>query len=451
MALLTGLRKHILIPLYETCQGVNIQSRIPEIESLLKKPLEELKLFQLNRLKKLLFHAYETVPYYSKLFKELDFTPNDVKSIDDLTLLPLLTKDNIREHSSELLSKSFSLHDLDKSATGGTTDVPITYYRNRSCGQERWAITAAFNRWYGWDKYSRVAYLWGASADFRNLTWKDKFVSRVVYDRVFLPSSILNEEILVKYLKTIRSLRPDILQAYPSSMEILARFALERGYKLPNAKAIILTAEPLYESQRSLIEGVFCTKVYNQYGSRETGLLATECNYGGMHLNIISNVVEVIQNDGGKDSDAIGEIIVTDLANYAMPFIRYKIRDIGSLSGDVCPCGCGLPLLNSLDGRTTDVFALPDGSLVPGVSLTGRVVNANPRIKQLQIIQEEINQIRVNIIKAENFTNQDFLNLKQNLRNYFPENVDIDFLFVADLEKEKSGKIRFCANRVKPN
>jgi phenylacetate-CoA ligase len=108
-------------------------------------------------------------------------------------------------------------------------------------------------------------------------------------------------------------------------------------------------------------------------------------------------------------------------------------------------------LLNSLDGRTTDVFALPDGSLVPGVSLTGRVVNANPRIKQLQIIQEEINQIRVNIIKAENFTNQDFLNLKQNLRNYFPENVDIDFLFVADLEKEKSGKIRFCANRVKPN
>jgi phenylacetate-CoA ligase len=451
MALLMGLRKHILVPLYETCQGANIQSKVPEIEGLLKKPGEELKLFQLKRLKKLLFHAYETVPYYSKLFKEMDFNPNDVKSIDDLTSLPLLSKDKIRELSSELLSKSFSTHDLDKSATGGTTDVPITYYRNRGCGEERWAITDAFNRWYGWDKGSKVAYLWGAAQDFENQTWKTRLADKVIYNRMTLQSSILNRGVLEQYLLKVITFKPDVIQAYPSSMEILARFALERGYRMPKAKAIILTAEPLYKSQRSLIESVFHTKVYNQYGSRETGLLATECDHGGMHLNIISNVIEVIQNDRGKDSDAIGEIIVTDLANYGMPFIRYKIGDIGSLSSGTCPCGSGLPLLNSLDGRTTDVFVLPNGSLVPGVSLTGRVVNANPHIKQLQIIQEEISQVRVNVVKADNFTDQDLVNLKKNLRNYFPENVDIDFLFVADLEKEKSGKIRFCANRVKPS
>jgi phenylacetate-CoA ligase len=235
-------------------------------------------------------------------------------------------------------------------------------------------------------------------------------------------------------------------------MEILARFALGRGEKLPKPKAVILTAEPLYEHQRTLIQNVLGANVFNQYGARETGLIGTECQHGSIHLNILSGIIEVEPFSNNKDNTkSFGDIVVTDLGNYAMPFIRYKIGDVGELSSDVCPCGIGLPVLRSLDGRTTDVFTLPDGSLVPGVSLTGRVMGANPRVKQLQIIQEDISRIRVNIIEAENFTNQDFMSLKQNIRNYFPENVDIEFLFVKELEKEKSGKIRFCANRIIKN
>jgi phenylacetate-CoA ligase len=425
---------------------------IPEMGILLKKSYEELKVDQLNRLRKLLSHASETVPYYSRVFKELDFHPKDLKSIDDMKVLPLLTKDKIREYSSELLSRAFSINDLDRSATGGTTDVPITYYRNKACTQERWAVTWAFNRWYGWENGSRVAYVWGASVDLNSQSWKHSLLKKVLYDRIVFPSSTLNDKILEQYVAKIRSFKPDIIQAYPSAMEILARFALERGEKLPKPKAIILTAEPLYEYQRTLIQNVFKASVFNQYGARETGLIGTECQHGSIHLNILSGVIEVVPFRNNKDdSKGFGEIVVTDLANYAMPFIRYKIGDVGELSSDVCPCGIGLPLLRSLDGRTTDVFSLPDGSLVPGVSLTGRVVSANPGVKQLQIIQEEIGRIRVNIIKAENFTNQDLLSLKQNLRNYFPENVDIEFVFVADLEKDESGKIRFCANRILKN
>jgi len=452
MSILSTLRTRLLIPIYEGWQGYHIQSMIPEVEILLKKSYEELKVDQLNRLRKLLFHASETVPYYSRVFKELDFHPKDLKSIDDLKLLPLLTKDKIREYSSELLSKDFSIDDLDKSATGGTTDVPITYYRDKACTQERWAVTWAFNHWYEWENGSRVAYLWGASVDLNTLSWKDRLLQKALYDRISLPSSIMNDKILERHVEKIRSFKPDIIQAYPSAMEILARFALERGEKLPGLKAIILTAEPLYDYQRTLIQNVFKTSVFNQYGARETGLIGTECQHGSIHLNILSNVIEIEPFSNNKsDNKGFGEILVTDLANYAMPFIRYKNGDVGELSSNVCPCGIGLPVLRSLDGRTTDVFTLPDGSLVPGVSLTGRVIGANPRVKQLQIIQEEISRIRVNIIKTEDFTNQDFLSLKQNLRNYFPENVDIDFLFVTDLEKDKSGKIRFCANRILKN
>ena len=452
MAILSRLRTRLLIPVYERWQGYHIQPMIPEIEILLKKSCQELKANQLNRLRKLLSHASATVPYYSRVFRELDFHPEDLKSIDDLKLLPLLTKDKIREYSSELLSKAFSINDLDKSATGGTTDVPVTYYRNKGCTQERWAVTWAFNRWYGWENGSRVAYLWGASVDFGNQSWKDRLLKKVLYDRIVFPSSTLNDKILEQYAAKIRSFNPDIIQAYPSAMEILARFAFERGEKLPRPKAIILTAEPLYDYQRTLIQNVFRASVFNQYGARETGLIGTECRHGSIHLNILSGVIEVEPfSDNKDDTKGFGEIVVTDLANYAMPFIRYKIGDVGELFSDACPCGIGLPVLRSLDGRTTDVFTLPDGSLVPGVSLTGRVMGANPRVKQLQIIQEEISRIRVNIIKAENFTDQDLVSLKKNLRNYFPENVDIDFLFVADLEKDKSGKIRFCANRILKN
>jgi phenylacetate-CoA ligase len=450
--MLSKLQARLLLPLYERWQGYHIQSMIPEIQLLLKKSCEELKANQLNRLKNLLFHASATVPYYSRVLKELGFHPEDLKSIDDLKSLPLLTKDKIREYSSELLSKTFSTNDLDRSSTGGTTDVPITYYRNKGCTQERWAVTWAFNHWYGWENDSRIAYLWGASIDLNRRPWKYGVLNKVLYDRIVFPSSVMNDKILGQYVAKIKSFNPDIIQAYPSAMEILARFALERGERLPRPKAIIVTAEPLYDYQRILIQNVFKTSVFNQYGARETGLIGTECQHGSIHLNILSHIIEVLPFTNNKDNnEGFGEILVTDLANYAMPFIRYKIGDVGELSSDVCLCGIGLPLLKSLDGRTTDVFTLPDGSLVPGVSLTGRVMGDNPRIKQLQIIQEEIARIRVNVIKAENFANQDFMSLKQNLRNYFPETVDIDFSFVAELEKEKSGKIRFCANRILRN
>jgi phenylacetate-CoA ligase len=207
----------------------------------------------------------------------------------------------------------------------------------------------------------------------------------------------------------------------------------------------------LIPSERKVIEEAFLCKVTDLYGCEEVGLIASECEmHNGMHINMENNYVEFVDYQGnhvlpGQE----GAIVVTSLLNRAMPIIRYKIEDIGILSERICSCGRHLPLLEKVRGRVADFLVRKDSSLVAGVSLVERTLTAIPGIDQMQIIQEDMDNITLTLVKNERFTEETQRELEKEFRGVFGTEMAIHFHYVPSIPPEHNGKYRFSISKVK--
>jgi phenylacetate-CoA ligase len=184
--------------------------------------------------------------------------------------------------------------------------------------------------------------------------------------------------------------------------------------------------------------------VFEHYGSREFAMIAGECErHQGLHLNTAAAYVEFLPV-AGSEVEGLHELLVTDLLNYGMPLIRYRINDCAVLGPDQCACGRGFPLLGQITGRVTEVFYLANGDAVPGVAFTNRVLKVCPGLKKVQIIQETQQGFRVRYVPGLEFGQADLDLLKANLARFLPGRIAWTFEQVADIERERSGKTRFC-------
>jgi phenylacetate-CoA ligase len=189
-------------------------------------------------------------------------------------------------------------------------------------------------------------------------------------------------------------------------------------------------------------------KVFEHYGSREFAMIAGECErHQGLHVNTAAAYVEFLPVQGA-DVEGLQELLVTDLLNYGMPLIRYKVNDCTILGQSECPCGRGFPLLRQITGRMTDVFHLPNGDIVPGVALTNRVLKVCPGLKKVQVIQEAMDHFVVCYVPGTAFGQTDLDSLTANLRRFLSEDVKWTFERVTDIQRERSGKTRFCISKV---
>ena len=265
--------------------------------------------------------------------------------------------------------------------------------------------------------------------------------------RVFLPTGLLNDEILLGYYEKLKRFRPKILQAYPTPLYYFACFLEKKNLKI-SIPYINVAAEYLYGFQREKIEKVFGIKIFNWYGARELGHLATECKeHCGLHVNGFGVYLEVLR-DGVPVYDQMGELVITDLWNLAMPMIRYRIGDVGILTKRKCVCGSELPLLLEVSGRITDTFKKRDGTLIPGVALTNRVIKEHGGIQKLQIIQKDFEIFELKIVKGEEFRQEDLDMLKERICRFLQSELVFQVTWVDDILPEKTGKIRFCKSEI---
>jgi phenylacetate-CoA ligase len=265
--------------------------------------------------------------------------------------------------------------------------------------------------------------------------------------QVWAPTSLFNETVLESYRQMMNEFRPRIVYAYPTPLALLCEYLRSCGRPYHRPASAICTAEKLLPSQRRIIEEALGCPLFERYGSREFGLIAAECeHHQGLHLNTAAAYVEYVPIQGSDEG--LNEILVTDLLNYGMPLIRYRINDCTLLSGETCGCGRGYPLMRQITGRTTDVFYLPSGDVVPGVALQNRVLKVCPGLKKIQVIQETLGSFLVRYVPGVNFESADLDLLRTNLRKFFPEQVSFTFEKVADIERERSGKTRFCISHV---
>ena len=167
---------------------------------------------------------------------------------------------------------------------------------------------------------------------------------------------------------------------------------------VPNLSVIIVSAETLHEEWRAVIESCFKVPVYNRYGGRDIHFIAQECPYRkGLHINSETALVEIVKDGRQVPPGEVGEIVVTRLDNFAMPFIRYRSGDLGVMAQSACGCGRSLPLLEKVEGRLQDAIVTADGRIVSGL-LFAHMMKDCPEIKEFQIHQLAMNRLLIMVV-----------------------------------------------------
>jgi phenylacetate-CoA ligase len=409
---------------------------------------EQIEKLQLQRLKKLLTHACHSSDYYRKLFKEVDFDPEKLTSLEGMKTIPFLTKDIIRNENKALLSTVYSTDQLHSSETGGTTGVKMKFWRNNSCLSPKEAARYRFEQWAGWDFGERMGLVWPAQQDYvGHWSLKAKIKNALFERQLVLPAATLDDSKIENYLQVLKKKQPTVIRAFTSPIYEVAQVALTLKMRFPSIKGIVTTGEPLYKHQRDIIEQAFDCKVFDSYRCREVGPLAQECEqHRGMHINAESLFVEVVEPEQkGVFDEGIGEIVVTDLLNFGMPLIRYKMGDMGILSKRTCECGRGLPILEQISGRSADTLRAPDGKQIAAGSLVLYLVDEAPgSLGQVQVVQDKIDHLLIRMTADPPPTEEIKEYQRKTVKRLFGDKMNVSFEIVEKIERTKSGKYQFA-------
>ena len=444
MDLLAPLIKNIIAPLWWLRDGDMRFSYLKNLEKSQWLTLVELQTQQLTKLKKLLIHAHNTVPYYTEIFKLAGFDPNTISSLGDLARLPILSKSAIIDHKDRLISSDFNKQDMTPACTGGSTGTQLHFYIDEESNRMKNACAWRHNRWAGWDIGTRVAAVWGNPK--QPSTLKTKLRAALLARYAYLDTMRMTNDSMSAFAHKLKHWMPCVLYGHAHSIYLLAEFLKDAKLRVPTPRGIVVTSMMLIPQERQVIEQVLGCKVTNRYGCEEVSLIASECaEHNGMHLNLDHLVVEFIKEDGlaarpGED----GRIVVTDLTNFGMPFIRYAVGDVGVPSARICPCGRGLPLMERLSGRMADFLIRMDGSKVAGVSLVERLLTNILGIRQMQIVQNEKQRLCFRIVKNSDFSAElSEQNLQTEFADIFPGSaMYIEYVFA--IPQEQNGKYRFA-------
>jgi phenylacetate-CoA ligase len=451
--LIKPFAKHVVFPLVALRERSSAPRHLKEMEKTQYDSPAEIRRLQFERLKKLLIHAYKNCPFYARRFDKFGLEPTRIQSPDDIRKIPVLTKQEIQKHRDDLRARNYSADMLVPNKTGGSTGSPLYFYLDADRLFSRQAATFRHNRWAGWDIGVKTASLWGHREDISGLrNFKARLRNILLDRRIVLDTSGITPEKLTGFKRELKRFRPELYIAYANSMYLFAKYLKEtNSTDHHRPKAIITSAELLDPERRGLIESVFGCRVFDRYGSRETSVIASECEkHTGLHIGAEAFFLEFIKDNRPAPSGQLGKIIITDLLNYGMPFIRYQIEDAGVSSDELCSCGRGLPLMKMAAGRVTDFLVTPDRRIISGASLTIYLIANTPGVAQAQLIQEKIDEIRFRIVKGEGFGEKSLEYLEEEFPKFFGSLVKYQIEFVDQIPLESSGKYRFSISKVDP-
>lgn len=439
--------KHIVAPLWAMKEGTPYLGHLKALEGQDRLSYAQLRERQSEKLVLLLKHAYEHTNFYRRRFDEAGVSVKDIRTVDDLVRLPILGKDDIRANKAGMIADNVPKEKLFAKKTSGSTGVSVELYVDEESAQWKRACALKYDRWAGWDFGHKTGAIWGNPR--HNLNWRTRLRNLLLERYLFLDTLKMDESSMRQFYNELKEKRPTILFGHAHSLFLFARFMEENGLNGIHPRGIISTCMVLHDFERQTIERVFGCRVTNRYGCEEVSLIACECPQGNMHLNNDTLIVEFIRDGKPVAPGEPGAIVVTDLTNYGMPFIRYKVGDVGIPSAKTsCPCGCTYPIMDSLEGRVADYVVTPDGNYISGISLTENFAMHLPGVKQMQIVQEQLDHLIFKIVKGESFSEQTVADIKRLAYERFGDRMRFDIEYVDSIQSESSGKYRFCISKL---
>lgn len=437
----------IVFPLQERLKGHSTVADRRALEQSQWWPRERLEALQVERLRALLGHAATHVPYYRDLFRSLDFDPGSVRAVTDLQRLPFLDKPLIRANTDAL--KAADARGLTRFNTGGSSGVPLIFYIGNERVSRDVAAKWRATRWWGVDIGDPEIVLWGSPIELGAQDRVRRLRDGLMRTRL-LPAFEMSDARVDGFIREMRAVRPRMLFGYPSAFAHIATRARRSGVRLDDigVRTVFVTSERLYDYQRTLIEEVFGAPVANGYGGRDAGFIAHQCPQGAMHLTAEDIIVEIIDRDGCVLPDGqSGEIVVTHLATRDYPFIRYRTGDIGTLATASCACGRGLPVLQDIQGRSTDFIVAQDGTVMHGLALI-YILRDMPGVEAFRIEQLTLDHTRVSLVAGSGYPVDGDERVCNGFRARLGAGVSVTVEHVNTIPAEGSGKFRYVVSRV---
>jgi phenylacetate-CoA ligase len=448
MSIYTNLIAGVVFPLHERLKGLDTTRVYRELMHTQWLPRKAIEALRLQRLRELLTHAHRDVPYFRRLFDDLGFKPDQVNSLDDLTRLPLLTKDIIRTKRDELFGAS--PNKLRLFSTTGSTGDPLQFYLSSARTAHTVAAKWRATTWWGVDIGDREIVAWSSPIE---VTAQDRLrgLRDLIMRSKLLPTTSLTPGRADELLEEIRAFRPRMLFGYPSTLALLAERAIELRMDLTQlgTRVAFVTAERSYPHQRELISKAFGCRVADGYGGRDSGFIAHECPDGGMHITAEDIIVEIVDQNGNRlPAGKPGEVVVTHLFSFGFPFIRYKNGDVAVASDRVCKCGRELPLIDEVRGRTNDFLIAQNGAKIHDVSFA-MLLRDMPGVTQFKIVQETLTHIHLQLVVGPEF---DSGSADPKIRDLFErtlgKGVELQIERVESIPPERTGKYRYVVCKI---
>jgi phenylacetate-CoA ligase len=421
------------------------------------RPLAEIADMQLERLNTLLNHACRKVPYYRRVLDEAGILKEgsiNLDALEQLQNIPFLTKDIIRREKEQIFADDHLSRRSFINASGGSTGTPVEFLQDRAYGIADAAHLMLLKNWRGVGPYDSEIFLWGSERDtFNGKKPLRGAVGDFLRNRIVLNCFRMTPQDMERYIHVFNNHHAMMIRAYAEAIYEIARYARCGKKAVFPQKVIHTSAGNLYPFMREMIEEVFRCRVFDHYGSREVGSIASECKaHDGLHIMMAHNIVEIVDREGracrpGEE----GEIVITNLNNFSMPFIRYKIGDLGIMADYApCPCGCNYPKLEHISGRVTDTFLTADGAAVsPGyfIHLIGVVIR-DSAIEKFQVVQRGLRDVVVRIVRNGDIHEAILTRIEGDIKRAMGKDCAVTFEYTNNIRPAPSGKYTYTIREI---
>jgi phenylacetate-CoA ligase len=442
-------------------------------------PEERLREIQFKKMLRTLEFANSRVPYYMKIFKDIGFSPKDIKQLEDIRMLPPLSRQDVIDHHREMVDfchydsvrfadnsgrgagepiqlARFRKHKLVRNTSSGSTGMRTVFYEDGSITSSSWANEMRMKSWFGINPGSKEMRMARISTDFM-LKNRTLLMRRYLWNQMVLPGINLSDNDYEICYESLRKFRPKVLWGITSALFGLAGYIQKNSKQfLGHCPDLVITwAAPLYEHERKTLMSVFGCPVTNLYGSREVGHVAAICPEGSFHINQETLLVETDDVEKVYGGDDVGEILVTTLETTPMPFIRYRMGDVGRVASSSSDCSCGrsLQVLKDFLGRTGEIFITRDGRMISPnfwcrTFMNDGIANA---FKRFQVIYKKDGNIRIRLVRKNNNSHEAESLLKEFLKKNFHSDIKISLDYVEKIEHQISGKYQMVVNEARNN
>jgi phenylacetate-CoA ligase len=408
---------------------------------------DEIEKYRFEKLEKLLYYCFHNVPYYRDLWIKINLKPSDIKTISDLKKLPVLKKEDVHANLDKMISDSYKKSRLIFCHTSGTTGKSIQFYERPQDIQFRWAVWWRYRNRFGIQFDSPYATFTGQVVipihQIKPPYWR--------YNAPMKQTIFTMHHIAPEKVRTIvdRLNRGDFVyySGYPSIIFNLANLIIDQNLEITNPPRIIFTgAEKLFEDQRALISKVFDCLVTDQYGFSEGCGNASRCEKDVFHEDFEYGILECGDPEQIDHNTMRGKIIATGFSNYAMPFIRYEVGDVGIWKSIECECGRKSKVLVGIEGRCEDFIMTPEGTKIMRFDY---IFKDTVNVREAQVVQKELGRIQIRIVKRPDYRISDEKYILSEIKSKISRKLKVDFEYVPEIEREKSGKFRAVKSLLK--